>query len=530
MHDGCFGLTRRPFASVPNVDNYFPGTGIENARMALARCIQRGEGTGLVMGSSGTGKTMLCLMLAMQFQQSARVLMLPGGRLGTRRALFQAILYELGRPYRGMDEGELRLAIVDELMNAVVRPCGLVLLVDEGHMLPLRLLEELRLLTNLARDGQPLVRLVLFGGSILEERFASPKLDSFNQRLAARCYLNALNRTETQQYIHHQISAADGDAGAMFSEASCQTVFQATGGVPRLINQVCDQAMLLAFVAGRQQVSSTDVEEAWADLQQLPTPWNGEAKSESTGGVIEFGALDDANDEAAPSSGTAAADASTPALRITPSLDDGEREFGAASHQIRRIEQLLAEADDDFQPAGSIVPEIELHFEEETPHPFQESFEYEELVNDRYAAASRSAATERRAARTAGFAGPGTQPDVLPLQTMKPEAIGGQDSAVEPAAAEAANPAPALKAAEESDAPAAVDESALNSASQGSVADAADRASFQQHDMGPGAEESTTVTRKSDLPVDADYVRPPSKQAPMRPQEFRTLFARLRRG
>ena len=101
--------------------------------------------------------------------------MLASGRLSTRRALFQAILYELGRPYRGMDEGELRLAVVDYLMAGDNNSRGLVLLVDEAHTLPLRLLEEIRLLTNLARSGQPLVRLVMAGGPALEERFASPE-------------------------------------------------------------------------------------------------------------------------------------------------------------------------------------------------------------------------------------------------------------------------------------------------------------------------------------------------------------------
>ena len=415
MHDGCFGLTRRPFASVPQVDDYFPGSAMENARTALTRCIQRGEGTGLVVGPSGTGKTLLCLVLAQQFQRSFRVAMLPSGRLGTRRALFQAILYEFGRPYRGMDEGELRLAVVDDLMAGDVGSRGLVLLADEAHLLPLRLLEELRLLTNLARGDQPLVRLVLAGGSVLEERFASPKLDSFNQRLAARCYLDAFNRTETQEYLRHQVNFAGGQADVLFCDETCQTVFQATGGVPRLINQVCDHAMLLAYVAGRQQVTPADIEEAWADLQQLPTPWNGEAKSESSGGVIEFGSLDESAAETATARLPPPLGRAAPTLRISPTLDDVESDSSEPAQQIHRIEQLLAEADDDFQPAGSIVPEIELHFEE-SPHPFQEEFEHEEVISDRYATASRSV-MGRRLARSAHLG----NADAAPMEPMDSE-------------------------------------------------------------------------------------------------------------
>lgn len=381
MYDGCFGLNRRPFASVPQIDHYFPATAIEGARTTLARSIQRGEGTGLVIGPSGTGKTLLCLLLAEQFRRLFQIVMLQSGRLSTRRALFQAILYELGQPYRDMDEGEARLAVIDYLTTGDGSSRGMVLLVDEAHTLPLRLLDEIRLLTNLVRSGQPLVRAVLAGGPVLEERFASPKLDSFSQRLSARCYLEALNRTETESYVRSQINSAGGHGDRVFSDETCQSVFQATGGVPRLVNQLCDHALLLAYVAGRERIEPATVEEAWSDLQQLPTPWTGESKQEPAGGVIEFGSLDEQTDTAP--TATAAAP-SPPTLRITSADEEHDAGEGEPDRQICRIERLLAVADDDFQPAGSIGPEVELGFDGAI-HPFQEEFEHEEVVADRYA-------------------------------------------------------------------------------------------------------------------------------------------------
>lgn len=386
MYDGCFGLNRRPFASVPQADLYFPASTIESARTTLARCIQRGEGAGLIIGPSGSGKTLLCLKLAEQFRRSFQVAMLASGRLSTRRALFQAILYELGRPYRYMDEGELRLAVVEHLTTDEASSRGMLLLVDEAHTLPLRLLEEIRLLSNLACNGQPLVRLVLAGGAVLEERFASPKLDSFSQRLSARCYLEIFNRTETQEYIQWQVDSAGGLGSLVFPESTCHNVFQATGGVPRLVNQVCDHALLLAYVAGRKSIDPTNIEEAWSDLQQLPTPWSGESKSESSSsGVIEFGSLDDMPEPSIESSSESSPMARVFRVASVEEDETAESEMvdSEPSQQIHRIEQLLAEADEDFQPAGSIGPEIELCFEE-AAHPFQEVFEQEEVVSDRY--------------------------------------------------------------------------------------------------------------------------------------------------
>jgi len=399
MYDTFFGFDNRPFASAPQIDQYFPGTAIESTRLTLGRCIERGEGVGMVVGPSGTGKSLLCLMLADQFRDAFEVALLSSGRLSTRRNLLQVILYELGRPYRKMDEGELRLALVDHLTADVDRPHGMVLLVDEAHALPLRLLDEIRMLTNLARDGEPRVRLVLAGSSLLEERFASPKLDSFNQRLVARCYLESFNRDETQQYIHAQIDTAGGSGEKVFTAEACQNVYQATDGVPRLINQVCDHAMLLAYVNGRRRVEAAQIEEAWADLQQLPTPWNGEGQEADAGqSVIEFGRLDDQGEEA---DELDEPPPSKPPLRISPETDELEEsdepdeldeldeldesdesdtEIAEPTEQLDQIEQMLADVEEDFQPIGSIKPEVELVFED----PFQEAFEQEEIVGDHY--------------------------------------------------------------------------------------------------------------------------------------------------
>ena len=88
----------------------------------------------MVVGSAGTGKTLLCQLLAEQLRGQFQVVLLSGGRLGTRRALLQAILYELGQPYRGMDEGELRLSLAEYLTRSDDCRHGVVLLVDEAHL------------------------------------------------------------------------------------------------------------------------------------------------------------------------------------------------------------------------------------------------------------------------------------------------------------------------------------------------------------------------------------------------------------
>jgi type II secretory pathway predicted ATPase ExeA len=382
MYEAFFDLNRRPFTPAPDPNRYFPAETIENARQNLLRCVQRSEGTGLVTGPSGTGKTLLCQVLAEQLRPALSVVHLCSGRLGSPGALYQAILHGLGRSYRGMDEGELHLALVDYLTCREDPPVGLVLLVDEAHTLSLRLLDEVRMLTNLVCSGESRVRVVLAGGPILEERFASPKLESFAQRLAVRCYLEPFSRSETEQYVCAQIDAAGGKAGELFTAEAAGAVYQATDGVPRLVNQLCDHVLLLAWADGDSTVDAPKVEAAWADLQQLPAPWTADESEGAAPDIIEFGGLED---DALPSEEPVPTKSESASLELLSS----EEEPGTRVEQLERTLSELEDSpgpDEDARPprpAETMEPEVALVFEEPSD-PFTEQFAEEEEVVQPY--------------------------------------------------------------------------------------------------------------------------------------------------
>lgn len=264
----------RAFPSLPRVDRYFPAAAAEEARMRLMSCIDRGEGPAVLIGGSGTGKTMLLEVLAESFAERFAVVSLASTQLCTRRALLQAILFGLKQPFREREEGELRLTLVDRLQDSSLFPNGMLLLVDEAQALPVRLLEELRVLGNLSRDGQSLVRMVLAGSSQLEEQFAAPELETFNQRLASRCYLAPLTHNETLQYVRAHVAAVGGDPETLLVGGALDAVYQATDGVPRLINQICDRAIVMAVESGETVIDSAAIQRAWSDIHQLPAPWH----------------------------------------------------------------------------------------------------------------------------------------------------------------------------------------------------------------------------------------------------------------
>ncbi|HTU23770.1 MAG TPA: AAA family ATPase [Pirellulales bacterium] len=370
MYEAFFHLRNQAFAAAPSPERFFSSAASVSARTTLARIIERGEGPGVIIGPSGTGKTMLCQRLAADFGDRLAVALLTSGRIRTCRALLQAILYELRLPYRGMEEGELRLSLIDHVTPDKGDHPGLLLLVDEAHTLAWRLLEELRMITNLVRGGKPRVRIVLAGGPQLEERLASPKLDSFSQRIAARCYLSAFTREETAQFVRHQIVVSGGEPDRVFAGGAYDAIYNATDGVPRLVNQLCDHVLVLAALAECRPVGAAVVEEAWSDLQQLPSPWQMTSGTAEVSRVVEFAPLDEGAEDAP---------------NAIPFRNPLEAKAPIEAEQnLNQIERRLRELEDDFQPAGSIGPEVELRFSG-IVDPFGQTFDDEEIVIDRYA-------------------------------------------------------------------------------------------------------------------------------------------------
>ncbi|MFM8435280.1 MAG: ExeA family protein, partial [Planctomycetia bacterium] len=263
--------SRRPFLAAPRVDFYHPARGIDAALAGLDRLVRRSEGIGLVVGPPGTGKSLLLAKVAESVGDDFAVALLSGARICTRRALWQSILAAIGEPYRGIDEAELRIGVVERIRGLAATGSGLVVLVDEGHTLPTRLIEELRQLTNIPTP-MPAVHIVLAGTAELEEILGSPKMESFTQRIGARHYLEPLDHAETVAYVRTQMKMAGLDWDATFEPGCDDAVFSVTDGVPRLINQLCDHALVASTEAGHERVTPARIAAAWSEIQRLPPP------------------------------------------------------------------------------------------------------------------------------------------------------------------------------------------------------------------------------------------------------------------
>lgn len=391
MYESFYGFDQRPFLTIPTLDRYFPSTSVEQAYQTVARAIQRCEGPVAIFGGAGLGKTMCCLRIAASVSQQFEVVTLASSQVITRRALLQTLLYELRMPYRDMSEGELRLNLLERLQPSDEHAnVGLVLIVDEAQTLSTKLLEELRILTNVVRQGVPRIRLVLCGTMKLEELLSHPHMESLNQRLAARCYLTPLNHDECDRYVKHKVELCGVRWNDVFANDALEAIYRASDGIPRLIDQVADQALLQGAREKIRPINAVVVGYAWSLLQQLPNPWSdptpprsgfvtegdetSEEFSEEEGSHIEFGSLDEVPEtEAYPFSAPFAPSFEDEAPTIPIALnDEGEREELAVSSDE-------VEAERDTFDTENLLAAFTDGFEDEFDIPIQSLDGYQHL-------------------------------------------------------------------------------------------------------------------------------------------------------
>lgn len=351
MYETFFGFDKRPFLTVPTLDRYFPATSIEQAYQTASRCIHRGEGPVAIIGGTGLGKTMCCLRIADSFRKSFEVVMLASSQICTRRALLQSLLYELRLPYKEKSEGELRLTLMNRLQSFTESQSeALVLVVDEAQTLVPKLLDELRLLTNIVRNGVPRVRLVLCGTMKLEDILSHPQMESLNQRLAGRCYLTPLGMDETARYVQHKVELCGVNIHNAMTRDAVDALYRGSDGIPRLIDQLADQAFLQGAVERIKPISAALISQAWCILQQLPNPWSEPALPADRNLMAPSGAHEIAGASVLPRGDASSNSISTPLAfeQTLPSVDAvrvaAERPTATAKGQCTLVPDVVRNA------------------------------------------------------------------------------------------------------------------------------------------------------------------------------------------
>ncbi len=276
MYLAFFGIAEKPFAITPDPRYLYLGRHHADALAHLVYGINDAGGFIQLTGEVGTGKTTTIRSLLARAPKNAEIALVINPRLSSLDFL-QTICEELGI---GVPDGAVDSAkdLVDQLNNYLLRAHAagrrVVLIVDEAQNLSVEVLEQVRLLTNLETESQKLLQIILIGQPELRDLLARNDLRQLAQRVTARFHLQPLEREETVAYVRHRLRIA-GATSEIFSGAGLREIHRLSGGVPRVINIICDRALLGAYTQDHHHISSSLVRRAASEIfgERLAPPW-----------------------------------------------------------------------------------------------------------------------------------------------------------------------------------------------------------------------------------------------------------------
>ncbi len=265
MYLEYFGLDKLPFTISPDPDFLYPSPGHQEALAHLSYALTDQGGLICLTGEVGTGKTTLCRALMASIPEGDHVAYIFNPQLSPIE-LMQSICDDLGVAYeRSSTLKEVYASINKALVDFYAKHQRVICVIDEAQSMPVALLEQVRLLTNLETDREKLLTLVLVGQPELRDLLKRHDLRQLNQRITARYHLELLSLAETSEYVEHRLVCAGGDQ-MLFDPAAIEAIWRASDGTPRLINSICDRALLGAYATGSHIVGADIAKQAVVEV------------------------------------------------------------------------------------------------------------------------------------------------------------------------------------------------------------------------------------------------------------------------
>ncbi len=271
MYEKHFGFVELPFNVSPDPRFFYTNPVYREALVTLHYGIETRKGFVIITGEAGTGKTTLLRMLMHNLDSAIHTAFIFNPRLSFT-ALLRFILSDLGVASSAKDRLKLTEQLNSHLIEQLKKGHTVALLVDEAQALSDEILEELRLLSNLETDREKLIQIVLMGQPELEHKLDQPELRQLKQRVTLRCRLLPLSQPEVGLYIASRLKTAGYEGKELFVPEAVEQITRYSNGIPRLVNVICDNALVIASAASKKHVSAEMIEEAAGDLKLTGQP------------------------------------------------------------------------------------------------------------------------------------------------------------------------------------------------------------------------------------------------------------------
>ncbi len=273
MYRKFFGLKEKPFEITPDPLFIYPSEKHEEALSHLKYAIREGKGFSVITGEAGTGKTTLVNLLLSTAGAKIRTSYIFNPILDQADFL-NYICDDLGIESGAMkSRGQSLTALHNFLLDCFAKDEKVFLIIDEAQTLKPDLLQEVRLLTNLETSKSKLLHVIFIGQPELNKTLDEPQFRPLKQRITVRYHLPPLNRLETLRYIVHRLKMAGSRNISIFDKAAVDKIYKYSKGIPRVINIVCDNALLTAFASGTHQIDKKIIREVIGDLENGGRNW-----------------------------------------------------------------------------------------------------------------------------------------------------------------------------------------------------------------------------------------------------------------
>ena len=265
MYLDFLGLREKPFAITADPSFLYLSKKHREALSHMVYGIRERKGFIEITGEVGTGKTTLCKALLRHLDHTTKTALILHSNLSELQ-LLESIVQDFGmNPMRGG-----RLGLFNQLNHFLLEQAGMgnniVVVIDEAQNLSLRLLEQIRMISNLETDKDKLIQIILVGQPQLREKLALPALEQLRQRIGVRYHMTPLDQDEVRIYIEHRLRVAGSDGTLEWTSDGIEEVYRCSRGIPRLINLICDRCLLACYVFRAKRVDSEVVRRSYQEL------------------------------------------------------------------------------------------------------------------------------------------------------------------------------------------------------------------------------------------------------------------------